>query len=322
MREKLEVWYDEHGRDLPWRRTKDPYRIWVSEVILQQTTVKQGWDYYLRLVARFPDVETLAKAEEDEVLRMWQGLGYYSRARNLHTAARQILEAGGVFPRDYEAVRALKGIGDYTAAAICSIAYNQPYAVVDGNVYRVLSRYFASEIPIDTPAGKRHFADLAQRVLDKDNPGLYNQAVMDFGAVQCTPKSPDCEKCPLNDKCGAYSVGRQEDFPVKSRKTKVADERLTYLLTHDDEAVYLRKRPENGIWAGLYEAPVGKGQGRPFFKTTHVLTHKRIHCAAYDVTVAHKTEIKCFQRVLWKDLDNYALSRLMELIIKKFLENE
>ena len=321
MKEKLLIWFDEHGRELPWRGTENPYLIWISEVIFQQTTIKQGTDYYLRFVERFPTVEALADASEDEVLRLWQGLGYYSRARNLHAAARQIVEKGE-FPSNYREIRALKGVGDYTAAAICSIAYNQPYAVVDGNVYRVLSRCFASEMPIDTPEGKRFFADLAQKQLDKRRPGLYNQAIMDFGALHCTPKSPHCEDCPLSDECRAYAVGRQADFPVKARKTKVEEVKLTYLLTHDDEAVYLRKRPANGIWAGLYEAPTGKGKGQPFFTTTHVLTHRRIHCEAYDVKVANNKEIKGFQRVKWCDLHKFALSRLMEMIIEKFRENE
>ena len=184
-------WYARCGRDLPWRRTRDPYRIWLSEVILQQTRVAQGLDYYRRFVERFPDVQALATASEDEVLKLWQGLGYYSRARNLHAAARQVVARfGGVFPAEVSAVRSLRGVGDYTAAAICSAAWNVPCAVVDGNVYRVLARLFDLETPIDTAAGKRAFAELAQRLLDRERPGLYNQAIMDFGALQCTPAQP------------------------------------------------------------------------------------------------------------------------------------
>ena len=183
-------WYAREGRDLPWRRTRDPYRIWLSEVILQQTRVAQGTEYYLRFTERFPDVASLAAAPEDEVLKLWQGLGYYSRARNLHAAARQVVECfGGRFPVALDEVRSLRGVGDYTAAAICSVAYDTPCAVVDGNVYRVLARLFDLDAPIDSTAGKRSFAELAQSQLDTAHPGRYNQAIMDFGALQCTPSS-------------------------------------------------------------------------------------------------------------------------------------
>ena len=201
-------WYARHGRDLPWRRTRDPYRIWLSEVILQQTRVAQGMDYYLRFTERFPDVGSLAAAPEDEVLKLWQGLGYYSRARNLHAAARQVAERfGGVFPRSYDEVRSLRGVGDYTAAAVCSAAYDAPCAVLDGNVFRVLARLFDIDLPIDSTAGKRTFAELAQMQLDKRCPGRYNQAVMDFGALQCTPAQPGCADCPLASRCLALAAG-------------------------------------------------------------------------------------------------------------------
>ena len=193
-------WYQNNRRDLPWRRTKNPYLIWISEIILQQTRVAQGYDYYQRFVKRFPDVFSLADADEDEVMKYWQGLGYYSRARNLHAAARSMAEAGG-FPKTYKEVLALKGVGEYTAAAICSFAYGMPYAVVDGNVYRVLSRWLGIETPIDSTEGKRIFAEVAAELLDKAQPGLYNQAIMDFGALQCTPVSPNCMFCPFIDTC-------------------------------------------------------------------------------------------------------------------------
>lgn len=183
--ETLLKWYAENKRELPWRETTDPYLIWISEIILQQTRVAQGYEYFLRFVHRFPDVRALAEASEDEVMKYWQGLGYYSRARNLHAAAESM---NGAFPETYEGVRALKGVGDYTAAAICSFAYNMPYAVVDGNVYRVLSRYFGIDIPVDSTEGKKTFAALAEEMLDKSRPADYNQAIMDFGAIQCTPK--------------------------------------------------------------------------------------------------------------------------------------
>ena len=223
-------WFAREGRDLPWRRTRDPYRIWLSEVILQQTRVAQGLEYYLRFTERFPDIAALAAAPEDEVLKLWQGLGYYSRARNLHAAARQVMSRfGGVFPATYGEVRALPGVGDYTAAAVCSIVYDAPCAVLDGNVYRVLARLFDIGIPIDTTAGKRTFAELAQLQLDTSRPGLYNQAIMDFGALQCTPAQPRCGDCPLAGRCLALAAGTVGVRPVKQGRAKVRDRWFNYL---------------------------------------------------------------------------------------------
>ena len=219
--EILIKWYQDNKRDLPWRRTKNPYLIWISEIILQQTRVAQGYDYYQRFVKRFPDVFSLAAADEDEVMKYWQGLGYYCRARNLHAAARSMADAGG-FPKTYKEVLALKGVGEYTAAAICSFAYGMPYAVVDGNVYRVLSRWLGIETPIDSAEGKRIFAEVAAELLDKAQPGIYNQAIMDFGALQCTPASPNCMFCPFVDTCVARQKGVVDTLPVKQHKTKVA----------------------------------------------------------------------------------------------------
>ncbi len=254
--ETIETWYGTHKRNLPWRGIKDPYKIWVSEIILQQTRVVQGYEYYLRFIQRFPTVEALAEAEEQEVLKYWQGLGYYSRARNLHTAARQVMENGGAFPRTYEQVRALKGIGDYTAAAICSFAFGLPQAVLDGNVYRVLSRYFGVDTPIDTGLGKKEFTSLAQSMLDTANPELYNQAIMDFGALQCTPQKPDCMYCPLQDSCAAYHSGKPLQLPVKSRKTIVKDCFFTYLYIRYKQFTVLHQRAGRGIWRNMYELPL------------------------------------------------------------------
>lgn len=253
----LERWYEEHGRQLPWRNTEDAYRIWVSEIILQQTRVVQGYDYYIRFVHRFPDVETLASASEDEVLKYWQGLGYYSRARNLHAAARQIVEGGG-FPRSYAGIRALRGVGDYTAAAIASFAFGMPYAVVDGNVYRVLSRYFGIEIPIDSTAGRKHFAALAQELLDENRPAVYNQAIMDFGAMQCTPKCPreKCLACPLVESCRAFAEREVERYPLKQHNTRVSVRYFTYVYLRAGVRTCLHKRGEGDIWQGLYEPPL------------------------------------------------------------------
>lgn len=250
---RLLAWYHENGRILPWRGTRDPYVVWISEIILQQTRVSQGHDYFLRFVERFPDVGTLAAASEDEVLKCWQGLGYYSRARNLHAAARQVVERGG-FPDTYPDIRKMKGVGDYTAAAIASFAFGLPYAVVDGNVYRVLSRFFGVEEPIDTGRGRKYFAALAQELLPET--GLvagYNQALMDFGAMQCVPKGADCGVCPLSDGCVAFRDGRVRDFPVKSRSLAVKERYLHYIYIKVGGETALFRREGNDIWKGLYE---------------------------------------------------------------------
>ena len=250
-------WYARHGRDLPWRRTRDPYRIWLSEVILQQTRVAQGMDYYLRFTERFPDVGSLAAAPEDEVLKLWQGLGYYSRARNLHAAARQVAERfGGVFPRSYDEVRSLRGVGDYTAAAVCSAAYDAPCAVLDGNVFRVLARLFDIDLPIDSTAGKRTFAELAQMQLDKRCPGRYNQAIMDFGALRCTPSPPRCGECPFGDRCLALAAGTVVSRPVKQGRTQVRDRWFHYLHITSGGRTLLCRRSGRDIWQGLYEFPL------------------------------------------------------------------
>ena len=220
-------WFSENGRQLPWRETRDPYAIWLSEIILQQTRIQQGMAYWERFMQRWPRVEDLARATEDEVLRMWQGLGYYSRARNLHTAARQIL-ALGHFPCTLDEIKALKGVGDYTAAAIGSIAFDLPAAVVDGNVYRVLARHFGIDTPINTTEGKHTFTALAQELLPPKQASAFNQAMMDFGAIQCTPQSPRCLLCPLQETCVALREGRVEGLPVKLKKLQVKTRRLTY----------------------------------------------------------------------------------------------
>ena len=243
-------WYSENKRELPWRDTRDPYLIWISEIILQQTRVAQGYDYYARFVRRFPDVKSLAEADEDEVMRLWQGLGYYSRARNLLAAARR--RTDGVFPTSYGGVRALKGVGVYPAAAICSFAYGMPCAVVDGNVYRVLARYFGVDTPIDSTEGKKAFAALAQEMLDTSHPADYNQAIMDFGALVCTPKSPGCMFCPLAETCMALSEGRVADLPVKQHRTKLVDRYFNYLFVRMGKDTLLQQRTADDIWQTLF----------------------------------------------------------------------
>ena len=255
--DRLIGWYTAVRRDLPWRETTDPYRIWLSEVILQQTRVAQGLDYYLRFVERFPDVQALARADEDEVLKLWQGLGYYSRARNLHTAAREVAERyGGRFPERYEEVRALRGVGDYTAAAICSIAYGQPPATVDRNVYRVLGRLFAIDEPIDTAQGRKLYAGLAQELPDGERAGLHNQAVMEFGALLCVPRKPDCDGCPVGDLCQARRLGRPESYPVRQGHVAPRTRYFHYLFLRCDGRTLLVRRGSGDIWHGLYEFPL------------------------------------------------------------------
>ncbi|MBQ0020764.1 MAG: A/G-specific adenine glycosylase [Bacteroidales bacterium] len=249
--EKIESWYDDNKRELPWRDTHDAYLIWISEIILQQTRVAQGYDYYLRFVRRFPDVLSLARATEDEVLLMWQGLGYYSRARNLHRAAKMICGMDA-FPNTYDQIRSLPGVGDYTAAAIASFAFGEAKAVLDGNVYRVLSRYLGIDTPIDSTQGKKEFRALADEMLDTHHPALYNQAIMDFGAMMCTP-SANCMECPLAESCHAREHDRVSELPVKSRKTSVQKLHLIYIYCRAKGHILLRRRGKNDIWKGLYE---------------------------------------------------------------------
>jgi len=241
-------------RKMPWKGEKDPYKIWLSEIILQQTRVEQGLDYYNRFVAAFPTITQLAGAEETKVFKLWEGLGYYSRCKNLIATARFIAkENAGVFPATYESILQLKGIGPYTAAAISSFAYNLPYAVVDGNVFRVLSRFFQNATPIDSTEGKKLFTTLANELLDKEQPGMYNQALMDFGAVVCKPKLPLCNQCPLQNKCGAYLNGLVNTLPVKEKKINQKVRWLYYLMVEQGKKVFVRKRGVKDIWENLYE---------------------------------------------------------------------
>ncbi len=253
----LVPWYREHQRPLPWRRSSDPYAVWLSEVILQQTRVDQGTAYWLRFMERYPRVELLAGAEEDDVLRLWQGLGYYSRARNLLTAARQVVhEHGGRFPTTHAQLLHLKGVGDYTAAAISSICFGQADAVVDGNVYRVLARVFGIATPIDSTAGRKEFRALAARLIDPTAPGDHNQAVMELGATVCSPKRPRCGECPLADRCSALAHGRIEALPVKEGRTQVRERHFNYLHVQAGERIYVQQRGPGDIWQGLWELPL------------------------------------------------------------------
>ena len=260
--DKILDWYQQNRRLLPWRSTTNPYNIWLSEIILQQTRVAQGTPYYLKFIEAFPTVQDMAKASEEEILKLWQGLGYYSRARNLHATAKMVVaDYGGKFPSTYIELLKLKGVGDYTASAIASICYNQPHAVVDGNVYRVLARYFGIDKPINSTEGIKYFKSLAQELLHKTNVRDYNQGIMEFGAIQCAPKKPYCLHCPLNDSCVALKEAKVNELPVKLKKTKLRKRYFNYLvpvLSLDDGSTetILRQRKGKGIWQHLWEFPL------------------------------------------------------------------
>ena len=318
-------WFAQNGRDLPWRHTKDPYAIWLSEIILQQTRIQQGMDYWLRFMRRWPKVEDLASATEDEVLKEWQGLGYYSRARNLHTAAQQIVALGG-FPTTIEGIKQLKGVGDYTAAAIGSIAFGLPAAVVDGNVYRVLARHYGIDTPINTTQGKHLFTELAQSLLPTDQPAEFNQALMDFGAIQCTPTSPKCVVCPLQETCEALRTGRIDELPVKEKKLTIQTVRLTYIYIRCKGKTAIHRRPAGGIWQGLWE-PYNAADALPLWSqeaillakdVKHILTH-RILLADFHL-LDTDTQPSLPNDYIWvneNDLDQYAVPRLIEILLER-----
>ena len=344
-------WFARNGRDLPWRDTSDPYAIWLSEVILQQTRIAQGRDYWVRFMKQFPGVNDLAAASEDEVLRLWQGLGYYSRARNLHTAAKQIV-ALGRFPDTFEEIKQLKGVGDYTAAAIASIAFGLPVAVVDGNVYRVLSRYFGIETPINSTEGKKEFAALAQSLLPKDAPSAFNQAMMDFGALQCVvapgaTKGEDqlsfkiCVDCPFIESCAAYRTGRVNELPVKLKTTKIKTRHLTYIYIRCNGETAIRRRASGDIWQGLWEPylaadveltgdksfnagfPSIAGAERDFLPVLlrrnfkHVLTHRILLADFYLLETDSKPTLP--DGYVWireHDIERYAVPRLIEILLE------
>lgn len=334
-------WFRENGRELPWRQTHDPYAIWLSEIILQQTQVKQGWEYWERFMHHWPTVEQLAAASEDEVLREWQGLGYYSRARNLHFAARQIV-AMGHFPDTLEEIKKLKGVGDYTAAAIGSIAFGLPAAVVDGNVYRVLARHFGISTPINTTEGKKEFAALAQSLLpantthgDNSPVSAYNQAIMDFGAIQCTPQSPRCMGsaadasavgvCPLMETCEAFRSGKVEQLPVKLKTLKVKERRLQYIYIRCKGETAIHRRGAGDIWQGLWEPLLIEGEELPHMEgrlsllqaqVKHVLTHRVIYADFYLLETTERPSLPA--DYIWiseSSLADYALPRLVERLL-------
>ena len=312
------AWYAENGRDLPWRRTRDPYAVWLSEIILQQTRIAQGTAYWERFMHRFPTVQDLADATEDEVLRLWEGLGYYSRARNLHAAAKQIVEMGA-FPNTLKGIRSLKGVGDYTAAAIGSICFDLPAAVVDGNVYRVLARHFGIATPVGTTEAKKEFTALAQRLLPEDQAGAFNQGMMDFGALQCTPQNPACLTCPLQPTCNAFRTGRVELLPVKKPATAVQERHFNYIYVRFQGQTAIRRRGAGDIWQGLYEPLVMPEPIGQLIKSgvRHQLTHRLLIADFYLWEPKERPELP--EGYFWvkeTELDNYAKPRLFVLLLE------
>ncbi|MBC7555408.1 MAG: A/G-specific adenine glycosylase [Chryseobacterium sp.] len=296
---KLLNWYSTNSRDLPWRKTKDPYKIWICEILLQQTQVKQGLNHYLKFVERFPDVRTLAEAYEDEVLLYWKGLGYYSRALNLHKASKQIMDDfGGKFPTDYDSILSLKGVGKYTAAAIASIAFDLKYPAVDGNFYRVLSRLFADNFDISNSKAFQYFSELALLMMTENKFGDFNEAMMDLGSEICKPKNPLCDVCPLNQDCLAFQSGAIHNFPVKTKKTKVTDLELTYYFINYENQFLTKRRTDDFIWKKLYEFPTEIPEEfqqyiRRSAVVSHKLTHKNLKIAISDVQLP---DLKLFKK--------------------------
>lgn len=335
----LIYWYLQNNRDLPWRKTKNPYFIWLSEIMLQQTRVAQGLSYYQKFTTTFPTVFDLAKAEESTVLKMWQGLGYYSRARNLHFSAKQIAtELNGVFPSTYQEIIKLKGIGDYTASAIASICFKEPTAVVDGNVYRVLSRYFGIQTPTNSTTGIKEFKALAQTLIDTSQPGTYNQALMDFGALHCKPQNPLCDSCPFSDSCVALEKKLTKELPVKEKKIKVRKRYFNFLVIKTaNQKTILAERKGKGIWQGLYQFPLIESEktiskealtSSEEFKdlfpdettlslfNTKEIVHKLSHQHLYTHFWIVETKTLRSANVLWKNIQDFPVP----VLIANFLE--
>ena len=340
LSDELIQWYFKNKRDLPWRDTTNAYIIWLSEIILQQTRVEQGMPYFHRFLEKYPDVKAFAAADEGEILNLWQGLGYYSRGRNMLKTARQIVaEFDGEFPMKYEQLIHLKGIGEYTASAISSFSANQPKAVVDGNVFRVLARYFGISEPVNSTKGKKLFQDVANEVLNKENPGLHNQAMMEFGAMLCKPKNPDCNICPVRSDCYAYNHDAIAELPQKLKKIKVRERFLNYIVVTDGNTILMNKRDEKDIWANMYDFPLFESNHPltaeqvlllPEFKgyfgensriinnypiKKHVLTHQHLHAQFIHID---NRPIKLEQKWFYVDVNNLekiAMSKIIFIFI-------
>lgn len=335
IRSKIKAWYRKNRRDLPWRKTSDPYHIWVSEIILQQTRVSQGIGHYLKFVSRFPDLKTLAAATEEDVLKTWQGMGYYTRARNLYKTAVLITDSyNGIFPGTLEELVKLPGIGSYTAAAIASIAYRYPVPTIDANVIRIIARLYGMQQDIHSAGLKKKIETLTMELLDQENPGEFNQAMMDFGSLQCTPGVPGCSSCPLNQYCKAHLTGMEDKIPMRKEKKKLQHRYFHYLVLTDHGHVWLHKRTGNDIWHSLYEFPLAEmpagkqPDAESWYKATgipdiqpekisktyrHTLSHQMIHATFYQATIppGHKQPGDEFVRVPVQSIGTYPLPVLI-----------
>ncbi len=343
---KLIKWYTANHRKLPWRETTDAYKIWLSEIILQQTRVDQGLAYYLKFVAEYPQVEDLAQASEEEVLKNWQGLGYYSRARNLHATAKKIVnEYDGKFPTTFTELKKLKGVGDYTAAAVASFAFDQPAAVVDGNVYRLLARIFGIYTPINTPKAKKEFSRIAQTLMPTDQAAIFNQAVMELGALVCTPKKPKCESCPVNEHCFAFEKNKAAELPVKKASIKQKKRFFHYLIIEDQKHLLIKKRDQKGIWQNLYDFPLIESTApksteelikskalKELLKQKsftveavseerkHILSHQIIYSRFYHLKIERLDEI---QPLKFKQITKPSLKQFpIPILLEKYLKEE
>jgi len=341
----LQNWYELNKRSLPWRSTKEPYPIWVSEVILQQTRVIQGISYYKKFIAKYPDIQSLAKANEDDVLKLWQGLGYYSRARNMLTASKQITEYyNGCFPNTFNELLNIKGIGHYTAAAIASICFNQPHAVVDGNVIRVISRLFSIRLPMDSTPGIRKIKKITNEILDIKHPGNHNQAIMELGALICTPQNPSCKECPIKAFCKANHSNVVDKIPIKGKKLKIKKRFFHYLYINDSNYLFIKKRIKNDIWKNMYDLPLielsksdknvildKKKEWTDIFNDIkyrvtkihkpikHKLTHQEIVIVFYEIhTNIHWLKNNGLMKISYDELKNYALPKPIEVFLQKY----
>jgi A/G-specific adenine glycosylase len=333
-------WYDEHRRIMPWRGEKDPYKIWISEIILQQTRVAQGWDYYTRFIERFPTIQRLADASLDEVLLVWQGLGYYSRARHLHEAALYIMQHyGGVFPASYVDIRSLKGVGDYTAAAIASMGFGLPYPAVDGNVCRVICRVFGIADDIQQNSTRKIITQHCTKLMQGFEPGEFNQALMDFGSLQCTPKNPNCENCPLATRCHACQYQMTNHLPVKSNHIKIKTREFHYLCQVNNGQTIIRQRVDNDIWKGLYEFPMieceyhrvrektrdilpSEFPDKTIWQTKHQLTHQTILAFFYLVKTDKMPDLQPHEILVdLSKLTSYPFPKIMTDFIETVLKN-
>ncbi len=342
---QLIYWYLNNKRDLPWRKTKDPYLVWLSEIMLQQTRVAQGLPYFIKFTEAYKTVFDLAKSDESTVLKLWQGLGYYSRARNLHFTAKHVAdELNGVFPNSYKELLKLKGIGDYTASAIASVCFDEPVAVVDGNVYRVLSRYFGIKTPVNSTKGIKEFKELAQTLIDSSQPGTYNQAIMDFGALHCKPQNPLCDTCPFSGSCVALEKKLIKELPVKEKKIKIKKRYFNFLvIVTDDNETIIEERVGKGIWQGLYQFPLIETQ-QPILEEELVtkedfvnlflnettlslfnikdVVHKLSHQHLYTKFWIVKTLKVAKKTISWKDVKQYPVPILIDNFLNQYLNTK